>query len=436
MRGGSLLLVCLVAVAALSGCGEPSPPQAPLLVHVPADQPTIQAGVDAVGAGGLVLVAAGHYPESVTVATEDVTVRGADRNRVIIDGEGIRPHGIVAIADGARVENLTVTGATFYGVLVTGLHGEDGPHAHGVDSYEPFDPEAFPPLRRFAIDHVTAYNNGLYGIYAFNAQHGVIRDSYASGSADSGFYVGQCKDCDILIHGNVAERNAIGFENANASDSVVVAANRFSGNRVGAAFLSNYQEAFLPQQHATIVGNVLADNTSADSPSQATGGFGTGLGLSGTVGNLIARNLITGNPRAGILLANTEDLPTIANQIRENAFAGNGTDMADVSAARAPARGNCLVGAATTIPDTLLSALTAGCEHPDATQPAVPVEALPRVDVPPGVSFLRVAAPRSQPDLDAGEVRPHRLPDAVAMPDIDAVPLPAASLLSERTGVR
>ena len=51
----------------------------------------------------MVLVGAGVYRESVVVSTKDVTVRGADRNRTVIDGEGLRPYGVVGIADGVRV---------------------------------------------------------------------------------------------------------------------------------------------------------------------------------------------------------------------------------------------------------------------------------------------------------------------------------------------
>ena len=203
------------------------------------DAATLAEAADRVAPGGTILIGAGNYAEQLLIDTPDVTVRGADRNDTVIDGGGIRPYGVVAIADGVRVENLTVTGATFYGVLFTGLHDENGPSAPTADGYQRWDPQQFPPLQRFRVDHVTAYNNGLYGIYAFNAQHGVITDSYASGSADSGFYVGQCRDCDILVTGNVAERNAVGFENANASDSLVVAGNRFSGNRVGLTLLSS-----------------------------------------------------------------------------------------------------------------------------------------------------------------------------------------------------
>ncbi len=269
------------ALLAASACA-PTPPAEDSAgagtIRVPQDAATLELAADRVQTGGTIVIAPGVYEEQLVIDTPDVTVRGEDRNGTVIDGGGLRPYGIVAIADGVRVENLTVTGATFYGVLFTGLHDENGPSAPTATGYEPWDPEQFPPLQRFLVDHVTASNNGLYGIYAFNAQHGVIRDSYASGSADSGFYVGQCEECDVLVTGNVAERNAVGFENANASDTVVVAGNRFSGNRVGMTLLSSYQEAFTPQRSNDVVGNLVSDNAEADSPAQAEGAFGDGSG--------------------------------------------------------------------------------------------------------------------------------------------------------------
>ena len=35
--------------------------------------------------------------------------------------------------------------------------------------------------------YLTAYNNGDYGVYAFDAVDGVLEHSYASGSPDAGF---------------------------------------------------------------------------------------------------------------------------------------------------------------------------------------------------------------------------------------------------------
>ncbi|NEE03285.1 right-handed parallel beta-helix repeat-containing protein [Phytoactinopolyspora halotolerans] len=443
------------------------------MVRVPTDAESIADAVTMVDAGGMVLVEPGIYRESVTVDKPDVTIRGADRNETVIDGEGRRPYGVVATAEGVRVENLTVTAHTFYGVLVTGLHDEDGPLAQESDGYEPFDPEEFPPLQRFSIDHVTAYNNGLYGIYAFNAQNGVIRDSYASGSPDAGFYVGQCRDCKILVEGNVAERNAIGFENSNASDSVIIMGNRFSGNRVGLTLNSDYQEAFIPQRGNTVVGNVISDNAEPDSPAHAEGGFGIGIGTAGGRENLFWVNRVEGNPVAGLVVRNTEDLGAVGNVVRGGVFGGNGIDVVNIAAERAPTRATCVDGAG------LESVLPAGDrtdeptgdvrdEHDDAgaadaarvgtsaqtvtwyedgdcgsvdrdadvapAQPAASAAELPSAAVPDGVDFLDVAAPVPQPTMSDVEEAPERLPDEVEMPSFADPQLPPEDLLADRTG--
>jgi len=419
----------LAVAVALVGCASEPEAAAATVVEVPADAATIGEALDLVAENGLVLVSAGTYPESVTIDIPGVTLRGIDRNAVVIDGEGLRANGIQVIAEGVRIENLTVVNHTFNGVLVTGMFTDAGVQAHNLDGYERLDPEEFPPLERFEVSSVTASNNGLYGIYAFNARHGVIRDNYASGSADSGFYVGQCADCDILVTGNVAENNAIGYENANASDSVVIAGNRFSNNRVGMTLLSWYQEAYLPQRTATAVGNLIVDNTSAQSPSHALGAFGIGVGLSGANTNTLQRNLIAGNTVAGVQVTNTEDLPSVGNRLIDNAFDTNGIDLVDLSATRAPSTGTCVEGTAT------LRALPAGfgTDCSDAPSTGVDATALPAVTVPPGLSFLRVARGPDQPNL-AGDPRqvPSALPAAIELPDLDAFTMPDRSLLADR----
>lgn len=428
--------VLLLIAASLTACSA-SAVDADGIIRVPAEAATLTEAEQRAQPGDLILVAPGTYNEQMLISTPDITVRGEDRNTTIIDGGGVRPFGIVAIADGVRVENLTVANANFYGLLFTGLHDETGPKAPTATGYEAWDPAKFPPLQRFRADHVTAINNGLYGIYAFNSQNGVILDSYASGSADSGLYIGQCGNCGILVTGNVAERNAVGFENSNASDSVIVVGNRFSGNRVGLTLLSSYQEAFLPQKRNLIVGNLISDNVESQTPSQASGSFGTGIGISGGVGNQIERNTITGNTRAGVVLTNSEDVAAVGNALIGNIFANNRVDIANTSAARAATSATCVDAAVTTEPAELASQVqSVECT---ATEQAGTAQAsastLGGPGAPAGISFTKVAWPKPQPNLAQAKSYPV-LPDTITMPDTAGVAAPSADLLIEVTGTR
>ncbi|MFI5560664.1 nitrous oxide reductase family maturation protein NosD [Amycolatopsis japonica] len=420
-------LVLLVSVLVMTGCAEGSARPESGIIRVPQNAKTITEAVDAARDGDLVLVDPGVYKESVRIKTAGVTLRGTSRAGVVIDGEVRRANGIVVTAGGVSVENLTVRNHTLNGVLVTGLSDENGGLARGSDGYHRLDPNAFPPLQGFRISHVTAANNALYGIYAFDSQHGVIEDSYASGSADSGIYVGQCKPCDIVVRRNVAERNAVGYEGTNASEDMYVLGNRFSGNRVGLTSNSDYQEAFVPQENATIAGNLVTHNAEAASPAQADGAFGIGVGLAGGRGNLLVRNRIGANPSIGLVLGSSEDLAPQGNRIEGNVITGNGVDFAYTASARAPGTGNCL------------QSNEVGSRRPEglgacADGPGVP---LPKVAAPRGVPFTEVASPPAQPELpDAatGPGRPARgLPGPV---DPAGFAVPPADLFSDRAAVR
>lgn len=413
----------LVACSTVTGSGDDT---APRIIEVPGDASTAQAGADMLRPGDMLLLGPGTYREELVVTTPDVTIRGTDRNAVVFDGEGTRSQGVLVIADGVRIQNLTVHSYLYNGVLITGLHDGAEASAHGVSGYDRLNPEEYPPLQRYAIEYVTAYNNGLYGLYAFNAQHGRIADSYASGSADSGIYVGQCEECDVVVTGNVAEGNAIGFENANASAPVTIAENRFTDNRVGMTLISNYQEAYAPQRGNNVFGNLVEGNANPETPAQADGAFGVGIGIAGGQANLLRANRIVGHPDAGVLLRNGEDFPASATRMEDNAFAENAVDVGDVSADYAPAVGNCVSPAEglRLTPSSLGNADCAG-----AVSTAVP----PRdPQAPAGRSFLDLPAPPPQPQLPDIEKIPDPIPDAQQHPDPSTVRLPAATLLQER----
>ena len=119
-----------------SGGGEPK------TLNVPADYKTIQEAVDAAKAGDLVLVDEGTYNEAVDVSTEDITIRGVDRNKVILDGEFKLENGI-RVLDTDGVTELKPALAGLGGVTVregaAGLGGDglrilDGAHGARLGS--------------------------------------------------------------------------------------------------------------------------------------------------------------------------------------------------------------------------------------------------------------------------------------------------------------
>ncbi|WP_152361337.1 right-handed parallel beta-helix repeat-containing protein [Microlunatus speluncae] len=395
------LVFVLFVVAATSSCGQPEvevrpPGDGPVTIAVPGNAPTIQQAADAAKPGDTIEVSPGTYGESVSLKTADVTLRGTDRNAVIIDGGGLRGNGVVVTAPRVTVANLTVRGFNLNGVLITGLVDENGGLASGSDGYRRLDPKKFPPLQGFAVRHVTASNNALYGIYAFDSQNGVIENNYASGHGDSGIYVGQCDDCNIVVRNNVAEYNAVGYQQANASNVVSVVRNRFSDNRVGMTLLSDYQEAYVPQRKALVAGNLIADNDAEKTPAQSDGAFGIGLGISGGQDNEITRNLITGNPTAGIVISSSEDIAPLDNRLAGNVAEDNEIDLAYVATERAPGAGNCLDD------NEFTSSLPVGLNHAWACpQGGVKTagEKWNQPSAPGGISFRDVRQPPPQPQL-------------------------------------
>jgi len=224
-------------------------------VRVPQDAPTIQAGVDLAEPGGMVLVDRGVYRETVTVTVPFLTIRGADRNRTIIDGGFERANGIeVFEADGVVVENLTTRRHVLNGVFWSGVNG-------------------------YRASYVTAANNGDYGIYAFASRYGQIDHSYASGSPDSGFYVGGCNPCDAVITDVEAAHNLLGYSGTNAGGNLAIVNSSWHDNAAGIVPNTLDSEPAAPQRGALIAGNHVYANGYRGAPMRSAEwapAFGTG----------------------------------------------------------------------------------------------------------------------------------------------------------------
>jgi len=247
-------------------------------IAVPADKPTIQEAVDAAKPGDLVLISEGTYNEDVDVETDNITIRGLDRNKVILDGEFKLENGIrVLDADGVVVENMTARNFTSNGFYWTGVDGYRG-------------------------SYLTAYRNGDYGIYAFDAVNGQLDNSYGSGSPDAGFYIGECYPCNALIDNVVSEFNGLGYSGTNSGGDLFIVNSTFRNNRAGVVPNSGSYELCYPERETTVVGNIVHDNNSTEAPAieVALLAQGNGILLPGGVRNLVQRNLVFNHDRTGI----------------------------------------------------------------------------------------------------------------------------------------
>ena len=259
------------------------------VIEVPSEVATIQAAVDAAAPGHLVLIEAGVYHEAVDITTDELTIRGLDRDGVVLDGDFELDNGIRVLgASGVAVENLTVQNYATNGIFWTGVDG-------------------------FRGSYLTAIRNQAYGIYAFDSRHGLIEHSYAAGSADGGVYVGQCYPCDTVVDDVISEHNGMGFSDANAGGNLLVVNSTFRRNRIGVALGSHTYELCYPQREATIVGNLISSNNEADTGAMGPArlAMGNGVVVGGGIGNDIERNRIWDHDRTGIaVVPNPEDTPT------------------------------------------------------------------------------------------------------------------------------
>ncbi|PJZ70315.1 plastocyanin [Leptospira perolatii] len=291
--------------------------------RVPGQYPTIQNAVDASQPGDMVLVEPGVYYEEVVVTTPSITIRGTDRNKVIIDGQFQRGNGVMVVgADGVAVENMTARNATLNGFFWTGVTG-------------------------YRASYLTAYNNGDYGIYAFDSHNGVFEHSYASGSPDSGIYVGQCYPCHAILYDVVSENNALGYSGTNSGGELYIIGSVWKNNIVGIAPNTLDRELLPPERETTVIGNLVYSNNNPKAPISALEypSFGNGILLAGGLRNIVKNNVVVDHVNNGIvILPNLDENIWLSheNKIENNVVYNSG--KADILLAGPISIGNCFQG--------------------------------------------------------------------------------------------
>ena len=314
-------------------------------------------------------------------------------------------------ANGVAVENLTARNYTETASTGTGVLG-------------------------YRASYLTAYRNGDYGVFAFDSQWGTFDHSYASGSPDSGFYIGQCNPCHAVITDVTAEYNQLGYSGTNAGGDLYIVRSVWRNNRTGIVPNSLDTEALAPQGHATIAGNLVVTNGSVDA---AKGDeiwdvvYGVGIGIVGGSDNEIIRNHLPGNAVMGIAIAPNPGLggsanyPATGNVVRGNNV--HGSSLADLATVLVtPADHNCFADNqyGTSAPTNIEQVMP--CEGASAGDPnkgALAVDQfLDTAKNPPGRNYKDTPVPERQPNMakaSAAKARPAGTPPTV---DVDSITRP------------
>ncbi len=272
---------------------------------VPEQYPTIQSAVDAAQPGDLVLIGPGVYKEAVAVTTPGLIIRGVDRNEVILDGEFTRENGIFVTADGVAIENMTARNYTVNGFFWTGVTGYRG-------------------------SYLTAIDDWVYGIYAFDSVDGLLEHSYASGSWDAGFYIGQCDPCDAVVTDVLAEFNGLGYSGTNSSANIYIVNSEWRHNVAGIAPNTLDSELLPPAHDVVVAGNYIHDNGEQGRAPNRTAewsAYGNGVVLAGVRDSIVRNNLMVNNRSSGVQIVSMIDAslwPSGGNQVRDNVIMGSG----------------------------------------------------------------------------------------------------------------
>lgn len=151
------------------------------VIYVPADQPTIQLGIDAATEEDIVMVADGIYPEIIDFKGKNIEVRGniADPSQVTINGNNLGS--VVTFSSGepstATLQGFTITGGKGTFKDLSGAYNGEGYFGGGI-----FINNSFPTLKNLIIANniaeATAKVGGSgAGIFICNGSSVTIEDT-------------------------------------------------------------------------------------------------------------------------------------------------------------------------------------------------------------------------------------------------------------------
>jgi parallel beta-helix repeat protein len=287
---------------------------------------SIQAAIDTAKKGSTIFIEPGIYKEALLINKPGIKLIGKlslNDDAIVIKNPGEENNGVTVRGDGDGfiLANVTVKGFERNGVFLD-----------SADNY--------------VISNVKAIDNEEYGIFPVHSNHGLIEFCIATGSSDTGIYVGQSSDVKMQFNTAFANVNGLEIEN---SSNVDASFNQSYHNVAGMLIDLLPGKAIETSSNIHVHSNHIYNNNHPNfGDSGALESYvppGLGILVLGTDQTVIEGNTITGNDFAGVAVFSSLVLVVLAGvppeefdfepnpdgaKISRNFLAKNGSNPPDI----------------------------------------------------------------------------------------------------------